>query len=325
MDVEKFVLELQEKYNYSEELVELLKKAIPALIVYFGEDKIELIKLTLQENEIHIQRQGENTSEYLNEYFGTQQNWQIPTIAGAFQHTQLSVKDGIVNSKSIIYVNTITAHKYTPFSLDDDSKVSNVIHEICHAIKGYGKIRVENNKVIVSSGLSDDYYSYDSATNTFSNISSTNVGFEEALNSYDEASVMTIMTGVKHEVGAYPGLTSAATRLLKHEGLAKAIKTSQFSGGNEWKEYLGEEDSKFLSENFDEWISAFYNYKKKDQAFAARDRLVPFILNYTDPLEYKQFEEAKSKADQVTMNAIEQIIRYNHEKDTFEPEVAKSL
>lgn len=326
MDVERFTLELKEKYDYSDELVAFLKKAIPALVVYYGEDKLEIIMGSLRDNEIHIQKEGENTSDYLNEYFGMQDNWKIPPMAGAFQHTQVFLKDGVVSSKSIIYIGTTMVHQYSPFDFNDDSKVSSIIHEICHAIKSYGKMKVENNQVVISNGLSKEYYDYHSSTNTFSEASSTNVGLEESLNSYDEAQVMTIMTGIKHEYGAYKSLTSAARLLLQHQGLASALKESQFSGGDEWREFLGNDNSNFLSNNFDDQISAFYNFREAARARKAQDSFLEFIRNYTEPLELERFQKARENADKKTMEMIERIVRYNRETNTFEQEtVSKSL
>ncbi len=327
MNVDKFVLELQEKYHYSEEMVSFLKQAIPAIVIYYGEDKLEIIMGALRDTEIHIQNEGENTSDYLNEYFGTNQKWQIPPMAGAFQHTQVSLKEGIVSTKNIIYIGTTMLHTYTPFDYNNDSKISSVIHEICHAIKGYRKLKVENNQVVVSTGLLKEYYDYDSATNTFINIKSDNVGLEEALNSYDEAEIMSIMTGVKHKVGAYKSLTSAARCLLDYKGVASAIKKSQFSDGNEWIEYLGPEVSSYLSTNFDDMISGFYNYKDSERTKRGQADFLNFIRNYTDPLEYQNFEQARKKADAKTLQMIEQIvIRYNSETNQFiEEAVNKSL
>lgn len=39
MEINDFITSLKNKYNYSDEMVSLLQKTIPALITYYGEDK----------------------------------------------------------------------------------------------------------------------------------------------------------------------------------------------------------------------------------------------------------------------------------------------
>ena len=93
---------------------------------------------------LEIQKENENAEEYLNHYFGTDKKWDIPFLGGAFQDTELFVKDNRVHSKSIIFIKTEFLRRYKPFDFGDDEKVASIIHELCHAIKGYGRIKVEN-------------------------------------------------------------------------------------------------------------------------------------------------------------------------------------
>ena len=55
----------------------------------------------------------------------------------------------------------------------------------------------------------------------------------------------------KKEVDGYKSAGYSVTRLLQHSDLAKVIRISQFRGDNSWIQYLGEEQSKLLIENFD--------------------------------------------------------------------------
>lgn len=320
MNVEKFVLELQEKYHYSEEFAAVLKKAIPAIVVYYGEDKLELIQETLRNTEIHIQKEGENTGEYLNSYFGTNQTWKIPTMATAFQHTQLLMKDNVVNSKSIIYIGTMKLHQYRPIDFTNDETLSSIIHEICHAIKGYNKLKVEDGKVVTSTGLSKDYYEYDPVSDAFIEVKEEHTGLEEALNSYDEAAIMTIMTGVKHEYGAYRSLTSAARIMHGYKELSSVLKKSQFSGGNEWIQFLGEENSNIISKSMDGILGAFYDYRLKDKSVEAQGNFINFFKHYTEPTDLQRFEQSREVADAKTVEWANQVIRYHVETNSFEQE-----
>ena len=327
MEVNEFISNLKSKYSYSDEMVQFLQKAIPSIITYYGEDKKDVIFAALNNCEIHIQRENENSEEYLNQYFGSNKKWDIPFLGGAFQHTELTVRDNIVQQQSIIYMKTEYLHRYKPFDFNDEEKLSGIIHEMCHAIKGYGKLKVENGQVITSTGLLKDYFEYDKSTNTLTNTRSDNTGLEEALNSYDEAEIMTIMTGVKHEFGAYKGMTQVARELMKHEELASVIRASQFSGRDEWSSFLGKEDSEYLSKNFEDWVSVLYSSPAElmdnkanlmEKMRTAMNNVAQFANNYSTPNEVQTFEESKRVADQKTIDVVKQIIYYNSQTNSFE-------
>lgn len=323
MDISNYLIDLQAKYNYSAELMQFLQKAIPALVTYYGNDKLNIILGALYHCEIHIQEKEEVAKDFLNQKFGTNEEWDIPFLAGAFQHTNLSLQDNKVHTKSIIYIPTQKHHEYKSFDFNDDTKASILIHEICHAIKGYGKLKVEDNKIVLQTGLAKDYYTYDSSSNTFHQVASKNNGIEEALNSYDEAEVMTILTGVEHKTGAYPGPTSAIRKLFCHPELAKVIKTSQFTGQDEWIHFLGKEEAESLSQNFEDWINVFYasayNKEARVKADVAIQNLVTFVQNYSTPQEKRTFEEARKNADEKSIEIIRQLaIAYNVATNSFE-------
>ncbi len=326
MEINEFVSQLKKQYGYSDEMEQFLQKALPAMITYYGEDKKNIIFAALSECEIHIQEENENTEQFLNQYFGTNQKWDIPLTAGAFQHTHISVDNDQVISKRIIYLKTVYQNKYKLFDFNDEGKLSGIIHEICHDIKGYGKMKVENGRVITSTGLIKDYYDYDRNNNSFTNTKSDNTGLEEALNSYDEASIMTIMTGKFHEFGAYKGMTQVARELMKHDELAQIIKTSQFGGGTEWVDFLGKDASEFLSKNFEDWVSCFYvspSQMLKDKAGimekkrTAINNLIEFVKNYTTQKEIEMFIESRKIADQKIMEVVNEIIYYNSQTNSF--------
>ena len=192
---------------------------------------------------------------------------------------------------------------------------------------GYGKLKVEDDRIVTSTGLTKDYYEYDRESNTFTNTKSDNVGLEEALNSYDEASIMTIMTGNFHEFGAYKGMTQVARELMKHEQLAQVIRASQFSGGTEWMEFLGKEDSEYLSINFEDWVNVLYSSPSElmnnklglmEKMKTAMNNVTNFAKNYTSPQELQTFMESRKVAEQKIVEIVKQIIYYDSQTNSFE-------
>lgn len=63
-------------------------------------------------------------------------------------------------AKPIVYLKRTYFGMYKPFDFNDDKQVNTLIHEICHLIKRYGKLKVKNGKIIDSTGLMRDTYSY---------------------------------------------------------------------------------------------------------------------------------------------------------------------
>ena len=167
-----------------------------------------------------------------------------------FYHNEIKVEGNQMVAKPIVYLKRTYFGMYKPFDFNDDKQVNTLIHEICHLIKEYGKLKVENGKIIDSTGLMRDTYSY-GQKNCVVEEKNDMVGIEEALNDVETAQILEIMTGRKKEVAGYKSAGYSVTRLLQHSDLAKVIRISQFRGDNSWIQYLGEEQSKLLIENFD--------------------------------------------------------------------------
>ncbi len=256
--MEEYVETLKCKYNYNEEMISFLSKLLPALIQYYGEENKEKILTALLNCEIHEQQEYENPKEYLNKYFMNEKEWDLPFLAGAFYHNEISVHGDTISAKPIIYLKTKYLMGCRKFDFGNDDSISILVHEICHLVKGYGKVKLENGKIVDSTGLSREYYEYDSETETLKEIGTDNLGLEEALNSYDEAQVMTIITGIPHECGGYKGMSKVASKLMEDRNLASAIKKSQFNDSVDWIDYLGKEKAEKLSLNFDSWCKSLY-------------------------------------------------------------------
>lgn len=293
MNSNDFVDMITKKFNYSIELQDYLKKVIPALITYYGEERKDTIYRALNECEIHIQGKDEDCNEYLKNYFNRQSDLDLPLSAGAFYETCIQLKGNRPVLKPIIYLRTIWLRDYVGFDFNDENKMSTLTHEICHAIKGYGKLREENGVLTDMTGLCKSYYKLNKVTGEFIEEKSINTGLEEAFNCYDEKEIMTIMTGKKREFGAYVSLTQLADMLAEIPNLLKAVQSSQFSGGSEWIEFLSPIGAKFISENMEMAYLPFVSDLVKEGVFEkvladqemAEDNLVAFIDAYKKALE----------------------------------------
>ena len=314
----EYLMTLKNKFDYSDELINFLGQLIPTLIKYYGEEHREIILSTLSNCEIHFQRKDEDPKTFLNSYFNVNKEWKIPFLAGAFYHNEIIVKDNQVFAKPIIYLKQNLLRKYTPFDFNDDNQLNTLIHEICHSIKGYGKVKVQNGKIIDSSGLSKDTYSY-SQENGVVEEKNDMVGIEEALNTAETTQILEMMTGRKQEIIGYRAAGYFATQLLQHSDITKVIRASQFSGDDSWIQYIGEEQSKLLIENFDILVNSLYvshkdiNTPEKRQALfdkmeLAQDVICKFIDNYCSKEDVDAFTQSLEIADKKTVEMAQQIV-----------------
>lgn len=289
--MDDFVQELSVKFGYGEELYSFLKSLIPAMVTYYGEENRETILGALSNCEIHIQAEKENPKDFLNSYFGTNKEWEMPAMAGAFYHNEIFMRDGNVHAKPIVYVKTVFFHKYNSFDFKDDSKLNILIHELCHLVKGYGKVREVDGKIIDSTGLMSDTYTYDAGTGNLVEEGTNNLGIEEAVNEVDTVKILEIMTGRKQKICGYIAAGNAALGLMDKLDISHVIKSSQFNGDDTWKDYLGREVSSSLVDNFDVLVKSMYvsysdiNTPEKIKAIknrmrTASDNINDLVQNY---------------------------------------------
>lgn len=314
--MEEYVARLKNKFGYSDELSNFLDQLIPNLIKYYGEEYKDIILSALSNCEIHFQDKEEDPKTFLNSYFDSNKDWEMPTFGGAFYSNEIKVKDNQVVAKPIIYLKRVYLGIYMPFDFNDDKAVNTLIHEICHLIKGYGKIKIENGKIIDSTGLIRDTYSYSQETGVVEEKRDM-VGIEEALNDVESAQILEMITGRKQEVAGYKAAGYSATRLLQHSDIAKVIRISQLRGDDSWIQYLGKEQSKKLIENFDVLVYAMYESfedytKEKREALyqkigLAQDVIDDFVDNYCSKEDVEAFIQSLAAADKKTIEIIQQM------------------
>lgn len=282
--MENYLENLKIKFNYSDDMIRLLNSVIPAIIRVFGEEHTEMILSAINECEIHIQGPTENMQDYLNTYFNTQEKWQIPTTGGAFYHKNIKITETGLESKSIVYIRT----QYKKEFVLDNNKLDTIVHELCHAIKGYKKEKLINGKVYDSTGLNKEICDIESGKIEVKETSM--LGIEEALNSVTTAKICELITG-EYQIKSYGRASRIAELLLQNDELKKLLFRAQFKEDNEWIEYLGEENAKIICENLDTLVNAMYapwsevNTPEKRKAYNERlNKLCEETYDFTSEL-----------------------------------------
>ena len=185
MDI--FYQNLQNKYDYSDSFMVVLKKIIEALIEYYGQDSKDKILSKIFDVNIHIKKEGEDSNSYISDYLGVYEN-HLPydTILG-YATTRPFYKDGILSSKSIIYLKS-------DVNLDDVMTYNILVHELCHFVKQV-PFYVKGDKICGGTGLQREVYNFDGNL-----IERYYTSFEEASNSFDEVNVMNLLTDFEYDL-----------------------------------------------------------------------------------------------------------------------------
>ncbi len=301
MNYDDIILKAVRKYNYSEEVVSLLKRIVPAIIKYYGEDRKDYVLNALLNYEIHIEGKDENRKEYLNSFFGTNEEWEMPITAGAFVHKGIKKEGDKILSKSINYIRTKYSQDYKEPDFSSSKIISDIVHELCHAVKTSDNIEKNGDDILIRSGVSKEIYHYDGES--FSQTGDQYLGLEEGLNSLEEAEIMSIILGEEQEYGAYKTLTTAARRLLEDEKLAYLLRRCQFEGDYEWIDYLGE-DAKLVIDCFDAMYNA--NYSPSAEVRQKYDEAIDIFLDFL------QNREKKNNLDEMLESSHESVENEKH-------------
>lgn len=309
----EYILELKTKFGYNDELTDFLTKLIPNLIIYYGEEYKDVILSTLSDCEIHIQNKDEDPTAFLNSYFNVNEEWDLSSFfIGGIYHNNIKIKDNKIDTKPIIYIRRDYVVVYKPFDFNNEEHLSNLIFEICIAIKGYKKPTIENKKIVESIGLLKNIYSYNKEDDIKFEKSYMK-GIEIAINTVETKEILEMITGKKQEVHGIKSAGYSAMRLLEHKDIAKIIRFSQFHGDDSWIKYLGEEQSDLLIENFDVIINSLqFNYsdietdeklkKILEKNRQSQDKIDNFVDEYSPKKDVDEFIKKLSTPNEKTNN-----------------------
>ena len=292
--MQNYLNELQEKYGYNNQLVEVLAKIIPKLIEYFGEENKELILNAINDCEIHIQQPKENVNKYLSEFFESQNNEKFPIAAAACYDSRPIIKAEQMQIKRLIYL------KESCGDFSKEKNVSLLVHELLHLIKSYKNEFLYNKegKIIQRSGLAETILEFNKEDNNVKEISNKNTGIEETVNCYDESQIMSMIFEKDYTTNSYPSLIEPGRSLLKHKNIRDAIRDSQLNADNNYIELIGKDIFEFLTDSFEKIYATHFlsfsqiNTKEKRMKIKEnRQKVIDSIIEFCDkykPNEMKQ-------------------------------------
>ena len=204
-----------EKYNYPDDLANFLRDLYPWLIEYFGSDKKDIIDAMFLDTPIFT-----NTNSYeIVKKYGDLEN------LGIVKEDDFKRASGVCSfDVDVIWENgEYKIDKYkravsVSGDISEDRVKSDLIHEICHAIKTYyngfvicGDILIERDGLIIRrSKLINENNRVRKAL-----IEEHNVAFEEGLNSLAEEWLAKKVIDPDYEVKGYGLITQMARNVVR--------------------------------------------------------------------------------------------------------------
>ena len=204
-----------EKYNYPDDLANFLRDLYPWLIEYFGEDKKDIIDAMFLDTPIFT-----NTNSY-----------EIVKKYGDLENLGIVKEDDFKRASGVCSFDVDVIWENGEYKIDKYKRVvsvsgdiseervkSDLIHEICHAIKTYyngfvicGDILIERDGLIIRrSKLINDT---DRVRKVF--LEEHNVAFEEGLNSLAEEWLAKKVIAPDYEVKGYGLITQMARNVVR--------------------------------------------------------------------------------------------------------------
>lgn len=261
MNLDLFIDNLREKYNYGEGLLSFIKKLIPSLIDYYGVEYQNIILdaffstpiIVSKIDEFAIGKKDDFTFNYdendSESIFKRNEDSEVAELKYASGGLMFSVElEGnipVVKRNLVVNfdINAILSDKNNI----DFSKIGTFVHEICHMIKTNIR-KNDNGSYDLHCGMSQ--YRVEIGDNGECELLDYNQGegLDEALNYIDEVLIMRSYFDSQYKSNSnYSRLGNIIYDCIsENEILMENIKYSMFNGPAELKKILGEELSTVL-------------------------------------------------------------------------------
>lgn len=168
---------LQQKYNYDQNIIFVLKRVVNVLIDYYGTENLEDILDKIFNVEIHVKKPGEDPNEYISNSIGIRDKYITSEEVDGYATTRPVIQKGEITSKSIIYL-------FKDIDLNNPLSWDVMVHELCHIIK-MSEFYLNDNMICKHTGFQTEKYDFDGKL-----IDRTMTALEETTTSHDEVQIM---------------------------------------------------------------------------------------------------------------------------------------
>ena len=274
---------LKEKYNYSDELINVLATILPAFVNHFGDKHATTIYEAVFNSEIKVGSISEY-EPYYREYFDNEENYPYNPGGVGVHQSYARVKDGQLIAKHGVYI----------FNIDNSTEVFKkestmlaLIHELGHLVKSYKREFIQDDVIVQRRGFVIDVCDFDGKDLSDENFESF-VGMEEIFNSYDEIAIFEKAFGyVPEDSLGYGGVGYFVYDLMSIPEVKEKIVDHQFTGDESWKELIGKDIADKIIEDITMIFSGF-SYSD-DMDALSDDKIDEAFLE--SGLDFSQYEE----------------------------------
>ena len=244
MNVDYVCEVIKEKFGYEEIDFALIKSFILASIQYFGEEYSDKIYRTFLETPIIFFSDRDDLLKKVNN-LGIKGDYRLASVAtAAYEEFYQKNEDGVIERIPFVLLRNDRKD-------DLDKLITDLSHELCHAIMNKDKQIIDGDTVYTKTGLIEEVITFNGSEK---NMQSINSGIEEGLNEYDARRITEIILGKSFNDGAYQTYVEYVSSLMNNDVLRKIIDSSRLNGDDLWKQVIGEELS-------NEFISSLMNYE----------------------------------------------------------------
>ena len=228
MNIERFLNELKETYNYDDKLLNAIGKIIPAMIIYFGKKHTDLIMNAIKSCEIIKCSPYQNIKEVI--------------ISKQLEYKEYykDLNSIYISNPSIIYYSIIDSYiirevnRYIIIShvhnLDSFTGIAELIKEITTLVKSYkNEYIIKDKKIYKRNGfeLSESIIENESTINL---INQKNSGIEIGFNTYDTDKIVELSLGAPYTSIDNKSLRDVAVMLKERLSYQDLIIEAELTG-----------------------------------------------------------------------------------------------
>jgi len=281
------VQEVQKTYGYSQELVEVLNRIVPAMKEYYGKDAEAFIDDAIRSCEIHIKGEKENEEMFLQEFFDDEGVTKSPIQAAAYYASKLVETEDGLKPKRLIYIKNGK-------DLQTDQQIAKLVHEMCHLVKGYqNEFTIEGDYIIKKTGIGRETYQRDETGRT-TKTQSENDGIEEALNIYDEEQITSQILGREYISSNYSAMAEVTREIMKNPKYKDAFKRATLTGDK--RDLIGISKSEFdrIDELYNNIYATYFPTWKEVKTKEGRERIKTKRRGNIEAIRQQASKEDKS-------------------------------
>ncbi len=269
--MQDYLISLKNKYGYSDEMLQILGNVINAFINVLGDKHIQLVLDAVDNTFVFKYNDALSATDTLNQIINDGTNHNISAIAegGGF------MEDYYTYSNNQIHQNFAVG-----ISINSQNALSTLVHELCHVISTYGKLKIEDNKAIVGSGF--NITSYQLVDGKLSDeIANNGEIFNEMVTENLAMQIMDYLEpNISHEPTAYNGYVNDFKGIFRSAAFNKVLIDDYVNSSSN---FLLSLESVILKEQIVDEIDSLYSYVDLN------DIKIKEYLDYLKSLSVKDF------------------------------------